>query len=122
MAKVVEERGFFWWFNEPDLPAHSKETSVPALLVITDDGQITLDVEGSLSGNDEHRDWNKSRNLSALRRIAGLLASPNEYVLLEGLERTDFSLDDASPQQQAFTAQSCTRRDLAFAETYGDDD
>jgi len=118
MANILEQRGFFWWFNEPDLPAHSKETSVPALLTITDEGQITLDVDGSLCGNDEYHDWTKPRALPSSRRIVGQLASAGEYVLLEGLERTDFSLSDESPQQQTLTAELCTRRDSPFPTNY----
>src|SRR5260370_38117714 len=91
MANILEQRGFFWWLNEPDLPAHSKETSVPALLTITDDGQIALDVDGSLCRKDECREWTKPRTFPASRRIAGQLALPVEYVLIEGLRRTDLS-------------------------------
>jgi hypothetical protein len=27
VAETLKERGFFWWFNEPNLPARSQETS-----------------------------------------------------------------------------------------------
>lgn len=122
MANILEQRGFFWWFNSPDLPAHSKETSVPALLTITDEGQIALDVDGSLCGKDEYRDWTRPRIFPASRRIAGQLASPGEYVLLEGLERTDLSFSDESPQQQKFTAELCTQRDSPFPNNYSQEE
>ena len=121
MAEILRDRGFFWWFNEPDFPANSKETSVPALLTIAEDGQITLDADGSLCLKDEYQNWAKPRTLPESRRIAGRLASNGEYVLLEGLERTDYSLSDESPQQQQFGAQMCARRDSLFPETYGRD-
>ncbi len=111
MVEIVKERGFFWWFNEPNLPANSEGTSVPALLTITDDGQITLDADGALCLNDEYQDWFKPRTFPESRRIAGRLASSGKYVLLEGLERTDISFPDESPQQQQFGAQLCVRRD-----------
>lgn len=118
MANILEERGFFWWFNEPDRTAHSRETSLPGLLAVTDEGQITLDVDGALCGKDEYRCWTEPRTFPASRRIAGQLASPGEYVLFEGLERIDFSVSDESSQRQEFTAQLCTRRDSSFPSNY----
>ncbi len=122
MAKILEQRGFFWWFDQPDVPVHSKETSAPALLTISDEGQITLDVDGSLCGNDEYRDWTKPRPLPTSRRIVGQLVSPGGYVFLEGLERTDLALSDESPQQQTFTAELCIRRDSPFPSNYSQEE
>ena len=122
MADILEERGFFWWLNGPNLPVHSKETSLSALLTITDEGQITLDVDGSLCGKDEYRDWTERRIFPASKRIVGRLASPGEYVLLEGLERTDFSVSDESVRQQRFTAELCTRRNSPFSSNYGQEE
>jgi hypothetical protein len=122
MANVLEERGLFWWFNEPDRQSHSKETSLPGLLTITDEGQITLHVDGALCGKDEYRNWTEPRTFPASRSISGQLASPGEYILLEGLERTDFSVSDESPQQQEFAAQLCTRRDSSFLDDYSQED
>jgi hypothetical protein len=119
MGNVLEERGLFWWFEESIRPAHSKETSLPGLLTITDDGLVTLNVDGALCGKDEGRGWTEPRTFPASRGIAGQLASPGEYVLLEGLERIDLSVSDESPQRQEFTAQQCTRRDSPFPDSYG---
>jgi hypothetical protein len=121
MVEIVKERGFFWWFNEPNLPANSEGSSIPALLTITDDGQITLEAEGALCLKDEYQGWFEPRTLPESRRIAGRLASSGKYVLLERLERTDFSFPDESPQQQHFGAQLCVHRDSPFPETYGRD-
>jgi hypothetical protein len=121
MAEILKERGFFWWFNELRLPTNSEETSVPALLTITDDGQITLEADGSLCLKNEYHDWSKPRTFPESRRIAGRLATCGNYVLLEGLARTDLSFSDESPQQQRFDAQICARRDSPFPESYGRD-
>src|SRR5271168_3869844 len=102
MTEILKERGFFWWFNEPYRPANSKETSVPALLTIADDGQISLETDGALCSSDECSNWGKDRTFTESNRIAGWLASSGKYVLLAGLERTDFSFADESPQQQKF--------------------
>src|SRR6185437_4110948 len=118
MADVLKERGFFWWFNEPGRPSSSKETSIPALLTVADDGQITLETDGALCFDDEHADWFKPRVFPSSERIVGLLASNGKYVLLEGLERTDFSFRDESLQQQKFSAQLCRHRDTLFPDIY----
>lgn len=121
MAETLKDRGFFWWFDESNHPANSKQTSVSALLTISDDGQITLDVDGTLCRKDEFGHWTETRILLESRRIAGQLVSGGEYILLEGLERTDFAFADESPQQQQFTAQMCTRRGTPFPKEYGPD-
>ncbi len=121
MAEVLKERGFFWWFDEPALPAQSKETSVPGLLTITDQGQITLEIDGSLCPKGEYQDWSKSRSLPESRRIEGLLAGKADYVLLERIERTDLSLPDDLPRQQRFSAETCIRRDSPFPDIFNED-
>lgn len=121
MADTLKERGFFWWFNDPSLPARSLDTSVPGLLTITDDGQITLETDGSLCLKGEYQDWSESRILPESRRVHGLLASRDKsdrYVLLERLERTDLSFFDTSPQLQRFSAEMCTSRDSPFPDGY----
>ncbi len=121
MAETLKERGFFWWFNEPDLLARSQDTAIPGLLTITNDGQITLKTDGSLCLKGEYENWSESRTLPESRRISGLLASSDKsdrYVLLERLERTDLSFSNESPQQQEFSAELCTSRDSPFPKAY----
>jgi ApeA N-terminal domain 1 len=118
MSQTLKERGFFWWLNEPTLPAHSQQTAVPAQLTISSDGQIALEVEGSLCRNDEYRDWFEPRILPSSRRLVGELLESHEYVLLEGLERTDLGLLAELPQRQSFSIEQCTRRDSLFPDDY----
>lgn len=121
MAETLKERGFFWWFNEPNLPAKSLETSIPGLLTITNDGQIRLETDGPLCGKDEYQNWSELQFLPESRRISGLLASSDRndrFVLLEGLLRTDRSFPHESPQQQEFMAELCTSRDSPFPDDY----
>lgn len=120
MAEILRERGFFWWFNDPDRPANSEEASIPGLLTITDDGQVSLETEGALCLAGECSDWTRPRTFPESKRIAGWLASSSKYVLLEKLERVDFSFADRSPQQQKFLAELCTQRESpsTFPSTY----
>jgi hypothetical protein len=117
LANAIEQRGFFWWFNEPTRPANSKQTSVPGMLIVTQTGQTTLELDGCLAEDQEHAVWAKPRSFGS-SRIVGLLDTPDDYVLLEGLERTDFSVSDEGPKKQSFTASSCTRRQFEFPNDY----
>jgi hypothetical protein len=118
LANAIEQRGFFWWFNEPARPANSKQSSVPGLLTVTQTGQVTLDLDGALAEDGEHADWSKPRSFGR-SRIVGLLDTPGDYALLEGLERTDFSIaGDDSPKKQSFSANMCTRREFPFPDDY----
>jgi hypothetical protein len=121
MVEILKERGLFWWFNEPSRRANSKDTSISGLLAITDGGEISLETDVALCLADEHCGWGKDRSFPQSRRIAGWLATSGKYVLLEELERTDFSFSDESPQQQKFSAALCTQREspASFPETYG---
>ena len=42
----------------------------------------------------------------------------HDYVLLEGLERTDLALPGDSPQRQTFSVEQCTRRNSPFLDNY----
>ena len=117
LANAIEQRGFFWWFIEPTRPANSKQNSVPGMLTVTQTGQTTLALDGGLAEDQEHADWSKPRSFGS-SRIVGLLDTPGDYVLLEGLERTDFSVGDEGPKKQSFTASSCTRRQFEFPNDY----
>lgn len=118
MANAIEQRGFFWWFNEPARHANSKQNSVPGLLTVTQTGKVTLDLDGALAEDGEHADWSKPRSFGR-SRIVGLLDTPGDYVLLEGLERTDFSIPgDDSPKKQSLSANICTRRGFPFPADY----
>ena len=117
MANAIEQRGFFWWFNEPTRPANSKQTSVPGMLIVTQTGQTALELDGCLAEDREHAVWAKPWSFES-SRIVGLLDTQGDYVFLEGLERTDFSVSDESPKKQSFTASSCTRRQFEFPDDY----
>jgi hypothetical protein len=98
----------------PELSANSRETSIPGLLTITDQGVITLAMEGSLSAPGDGTDWSIPQ-LPESRRIGGYLASPsNDYVLLEGIERLDFFIPGDFSEKQEFKARTCIRREFAF--------
>jgi hypothetical protein len=87
------------------------------MLTVTQTGQTTLELDGALADDQEHADWSKPRSFGS-SRIVGLLDTPGDYVLLEGLERTDFSIADEGPKKQSFAANTCTRRQFEFPADY----
>jgi hypothetical protein len=64
--------------------------------------------------------WSRSLlRLNPANSITWILDTPGDYVLLEGLERTDFSIaGDDSPKKQSFSANMCTRRGFSFPDHY----
>jgi hypothetical protein len=46
---ILEERGYFWWFEDnPSPSALLPESAVPGVLKIDVDGRITLQLDGQL--------------------------------------------------------------------------
>jgi ApeA N-terminal domain 1 len=109
MAKL-QERGFFWWFEEHGTGVNSKPPSIPGLLTISDEGGITLEIDGVLCLEQVRPDWHEPWIMSG--RVTGQLAS-GKWILLDDLERTDFSVPSDS-ERQSFSAKVCIERDSEF--------
>lgn len=110
---TVEERGFFWWFNEPEPPANCMESAVPGLLTIADSGNIRLEVDDHICREKEDRDWLEPQTFPG-KCIVGQLGSSGDHVLLTGLERSDFPVIREPRTRQSLSAEMCLRRSSAF--------
>jgi len=121
MANVLDKRGAFWWFNETVGLTASIETSVSGAITISEEGQIKLDLEGSLWTEEATttQRWDEPRWLPDGKRIVGRI--DDGHVLLDGLERTDFFLPDEKPGRQSYEALRCFSCDFPFAETFDPD-
>jgi hypothetical protein len=121
MTDAVNKRGIFWWFGGNSGQTDSVGTSVPGLLRITEQGLITLDLEGSLASDEfGGPNWGQ-RSLHAAMRITGRLDekdAASSHVLIEGLERTDFSFPDDVPLKHSYTAARCFVEALPFPEEF----
>jgi len=117
MSNALDKRGVFWWFDEATNHNASIETSVPGSISISEEGQIKLDLEGPLwcEKTTELR-WKEPLSLPHEKRIAGRLGEYGEggYVLLDGLERTDFSLPDDNLAHMSYEAVRCFSSNLLF--------
>jgi hypothetical protein len=121
MTKVLQERGVFWWFGEAHDNTASLETSIPGELVISEEGHIELQLEGSLwyEDPDANLGW-ESRWLPYEKRIAGRLGKyGGTFVLLTDLMRTEFSFADDKPRRQSYDAVLCFTSDFPFPEGFG---
>src|ERR1039458_80316 len=121
MANALDKRGVFWWFDETTNQTASIETSVPGSISISEEGQIKLDLEGPLwcEKTTELR-WDEPLSLPHEKRIAGRLGEYGEggYVLLDGLERTDFSLPDDNLARMSYEAVRCFSSTLLFPKNF----
>ncbi len=122
MANVLDKRGRFWWHNETIGQTASLETSVTGAIKISEEGQIDLDLEGSLWSEEAagNLTWGEPRLLPDGKRIVGLLGEYGDggYVLLDDIERTDFSLSDEKPGRQKYGALRCFSCRFPFVETF----
>jgi|SRR5271157_3890951 len=122
MADELDKKGVFWWFDETVGKTASIETSVPGSIRVSDEGQINLDLEGSLWYEEatERLRWDEQRWLPHGKRIAGRLGEYGDsgYVLLDGLERTDFSLPDDKPGRQSYEAARCFSSHSLFPKNF----
>lgn len=99
----------------------SLEHSVHGLLTVSEEGQITLQLEAPLWLEEPNVSWgwDASRWLVAEKRIIGRLGKSGDagYVLLHKLLRTDFSLAD-EPARQSYEASFCFKLDHAFPSNF----
>lgn len=124
MANALKSRGVFWWFQAEHDNTASLETSVPGALTISEEGNITLELDGPLwyENPDISLRWDVSRSLPYENKIAGRLnVSREANVLLFDLVRTDYSWPDETPQQQSYEALLCFTSDVPFSPDFNPD-
>lgn len=127
MANIVEQRGVFWWLNAPNGKTNSQETAVPGLLTISAEGHIKLSLYGALwfAEHPAAPRWGESRPLARGTRITGRLRSDDAdevHALLDGLERTDFSIVDEMTRPQDYDAKICVTNSSSFSADFNFND
>jgi len=83
---ILEERGLFWWADEavPE-KQFAPDSCIAGLLIIGDDGQTRLDLDGYFPGRDGPMTPMIRRGQLINKDIQGLLKTSNKRVLLTGL-------------------------------------
>ena len=83
---IVEERGLFWWADDPVVAQQiTPNSAVAGLLKIDNNGTISLELDGNLPSEHGPMSAMVQRELPANKRIRGLLKVSGQHVLLTGL-------------------------------------
>jgi hypothetical protein len=82
---MLEERGYFWWFDEPMRDGMmTAENCVAGILKISEQGNITLELDSPLSRPDSITiDFSRED-----KSVAGFLIKTKEFILLKNLSPT----------------------------------
>lgn len=120
MANALAQRGQFWWLGGEG-PTSSLENSVHGLLNVTEQGDISLQLEGHLwlAEPDVSWEWDATRWLPEHVKIAGRLGDHGAegFVVLQGLFRTDVSLK-GEHVRQSFDIDFCFQCDHAVPDSF----
>ncbi|WP_416047947.1 HEPN domain-containing protein [Cupriavidus basilensis] len=109
-AKILDERGYFWWRDEAVPKGHfAPDGAVTGVLSIDSDGTIRLELDGSLAS--EHDPWasifDRGRDLSPEKAIQGKLKDSNRNVLLLGLRKNGGQVSSNGISYERFLAMQC---------------
>ncbi|WP_146014098.1 ApeA N-terminal domain 1-containing protein [Trinickia dabaoshanensis] len=108
--KILEERGYFWWHEEPIPKGHFAPSSlVTGTLSINEIGKIHLELDGYLNG--EHGPIatliDRDRELPGDKAIQGKLKDSNKNVLLLGLRKHGGRFSSNGVSFEGFAATNC---------------
>lgn len=121
MEDAIKQRGFFWWLTEPNGQTNSRDTSVPGLLTVSQQGHIRLSLDRALWYTKPLAPYSlgKPRLLPRGKWIVGSLGTNGDgdggYVLLDGLERTDFHIGEELQSPQSYEAEICITAKSPFS-------
>jgi hypothetical protein len=120
MADALKGAGRFWWFTEELDRTASIQDSVFGNIKISEQGDIELNLEGGLwyQETPERYRFGEPRPLPNNVRIAGRLENYGEFLLLEGLERTDLFLLADQPVRHSYNAARCYTCNSAFPKDF----
>ncbi len=115
---AVQDRGYFWWTDEPPPDRHHLPASaVAGELKITPEGRITLDLDGMLARQRTYFfNINSRAEFDALRtrRIRGVLRDSGRGVLLFDLAQRAGRRSSYTISTEGFSAAQCLISDQQF--------
>jgi hypothetical protein len=114
---VLEERGLFWWSDEP-IPdgKFAPDSSITGLLTIDVDGRITLELDGYFP--NEHGPFGvlTGQGVTFKKNICGVLKTSSSRVLLIGVIGSGGQVRTASMSYQRFVVTDCLVGDSSLPE------
>jgi hypothetical protein len=104
---IIEERGLFWWNNQriPE-SQYAPEGSVSGSLKVEDDGEIRLDLDGTLPSARGPL-ARLIRRSDDVRNIQGILKGTNDHVLLVRVVQSGGTMRTNGISSEQFVARDC---------------
>ncbi len=113
---ALEERGYFWWNNEPVPKGHlAPAASVAGLLKIDDDGRVDLELQGVLPSAHGPFAALNDQGKALDRHIQGLLNASGRRALLIEVIPNGGELRSNAISSQNFLAINCLVGETTFA-------
>lgn len=109
MTNVLEARGIFWWHSTPVPAGHfAPDASVYGTLVITADGKISLDLDGTMPGGKRlERILPGGEGQPVEMGIQGILKGLKSYVLLQGMTSDGGGFSTGGMSYERYLASTC---------------
>lgn len=113
---ILEERGLFWWSDSPIADRKViPDLSVAGLLKITDDGRITLELDGALENAKNPQSLFDQNSVVRSKHIIGeLKRTKNKHVLLQGIYYNGGGHSSTGYAYQNYLALECLVGDRIF--------
>ncbi|TAL56246.1 HEPN domain-containing protein [Pandoraea sp.] len=116
--KLLEERGFFWWHDDP-LPANqfAADSCVVGTLTIEENGAAYLELDGYFAGSEGGPMAifaAQGQQFSLEKAIQGKLKASDKNVLLLGLRRRGGRFNSNGISHEGFAASHCLVTDGSF--------
>lgn len=116
--KILEERGLFWWHDDP-LPVNqfAADSCVAGTLTVEENGAAYLDLDGYLASSEGSLMAGilaQGQQFPLEKAIQGKLKSSNQNILLMGLRRQGGRFSSNGISHEGFAASHCLVADQAF--------
>lgn len=119
---ILEERGYFWWHDEPVPDGHwAPESSVSGVLRIDEEGRIELELDNVLSTGDGifAAVLNNGTPFPANKEIQGAFKGSGNFALLGGLFRNGGRFSSNGISFEQFLVTNCLVSSTPFARKQG---
>lgn len=119
--RILEERGLFWWHDDP-LPANqfAPDSSIVGTVIIEENGVAFLELDGyfaSSEGGPMASIMVQGQQFPLEKAIQGKLKGSGQNILLLGLRRQGGRFSSNGISHEGFTASHCLVTDQAFPPT-----
>jgi hypothetical protein len=105
---ILEERGLFWWSDEPVLEHQfAPDSCLTGLLTIDDDGRTRLELDGYFPSKHGPMTSMMRRGQPIAKDIQGLLKTSNKHVLLTWLTGNGGQFSTNGMSYERYIAEQC---------------